>query len=98
MKDGGINVEPVFQRELVAQNEKHIVAFIAAICVAIAAYIGYDYLALPAIWFQMFWWRLLAILCGVIVIVLFLRKRISALCAWAIFFTINALPLGYLPN
>jgi len=85
----------VFQRELVAQNERHLVAFIVAICFAVLAYIGYDYLALPALWLQMLWWRLVAVVCGIAVIVLFRQKRISALTAWAIFFVYNALHLGY---
>ena len=84
-----------FQRELAAQNEKHLVAFIVATCFATVAYIGYDYLSLPALWSQMVWWRLLAVLCGIVVIALFLRKRLSALTALAIFFVFNALYLGY---
>ena len=84
-----------FQRELVAQNEKHLVAFILAICVAVVAYIGYDYLSLPLLWPQLVMWRLLDIVCGLAVIFLFLRKRLSALTAWAIVFVFNALHLGY---
>jgi diguanylate cyclase (GGDEF)-like protein len=84
-----------FQRELVAQNEKHLVAFIVATCIATVVYIGYDYLSLPALWFQIVWWRLLAVLCGIVVIALFLRKRLSALTALAIFFVFNTLHLCY---
>ena len=84
-----------FQRELVAQNEKHLVAFIVATCIAMVGYIGYDYLSLPALWSQMVWLRLLAVLCGIVVIALFLRKRLSALTAFAIFFVFNSLILCY---
>ncbi len=83
------------QREITAQNERHLVAFIVAICSAVIAYIGYDYLTLPLLWSQMVVWRLLDILCGIVVIVLFLRKSISGLTAWAIFFVFNALHLSY---
>ena len=84
-----------FQQELIAQNERHIVAFIIAVCFAVLAYIGYDYLALPLLWSQLVWWRLLAVVCGLAVIALFLKKVISGLTAWAIFFVYNALHLGY---
>jgi diguanylate cyclase (GGDEF)-like protein len=84
-----------FQQELILQNEKHLVPFIVAICFAIIAYIGYDYLTLPSLWFRMLFWRLSTVLCGIAVIVLFLRKRLSGLTAWAIFFFYNALILGY---
>jgi diguanylate cyclase (GGDEF)-like protein len=85
----------MFQQELIRQNEKHLVPFIVAICFAIIAYIGYDYLTLPLLWSQLLVWRLLAVLCGIVVIVLFLRKVLSALTTWAICFIFNALTLGY---
>lgn len=84
----------MFQQELIKQNEKHLVPFIVAICFAIIAYIGYDYLTLPLLWSKLLVWRLLAVLCGVVVIILFLRKVLSVLTAWAIFFIFNALTLG----
>jgi diguanylate cyclase (GGDEF)-like protein len=85
----------MFHQELIKQNEKHLAPFIVAICFAIIAYIGYDYLTLPLLWSHLVVWRLLAVLCGIAVIVLFVRERISGLTAWAIFFTYNALTLGY---
>ncbi len=86
----------MFHQELTKQNEAHIVPFIVAICFAIFAYIGYDYVTLPLLWPYLLILRLFAILCGIISIVLFLRKTISALTAWAFFFISNALTLGYL--
>jgi len=85
--------QELLQREITAQNERHLVALIVATCVAVTAYIGYDYLTLPLLWSQMVVWRLLDILCGIVVIVLFLRKSISGLTAWGIFAVFNALHL-----
>lgn len=86
----------MFHKELTQHNEKHIVSFIVAICFAIVAYVGYDYLTLPLIWHKLLILRLFAILCGAISIILFVRKILSALTVWAIFFISNALTLGYL--
>ena len=92
---GAASIQDLCQNEITEQNEKHLIAMIVATCVAVMAYIGYDYFAVPELWNRLVWWRLLDVVVGIAVLALFMRKRISALTAWAIFFAFNAAYLGY---
>jgi diguanylate cyclase (GGDEF)-like protein len=89
------HLHELWQREITEQNEKHLVALFVALLFGSIAYTGYDYFSLPALWFELLWWRLLGAVCGIASLVLFLHKRISALTAATILFLSVSLYLGY---
>lgn len=91
---GPKHLDELWQGEINGQNERYLQAIQIAGCIGTLVYIGYDYLTLPSLWLDLLWWRLFAVFCATTSLVLFLRKRISALTAFAIFYLVTSFYLG----
>ena len=91
---GTKHLDALWQGEINGQNERHLQAILVAGCIGTLVYIGYDYLTLPSLWLDLLGWRLFAVFCAITSLVLFLRKRLSALTAFAIFYLVTSFYLG----